>query len=137
MSERARHGHRGYIGSRPYNGDRIPQHVQNLVIRDYCQRNGFDYLLSATEYIMPGCYMMLEEVAREASRLEGIVLYSWFMLPKRRERRSDIFRRILDQGTSLHGAVENIGVYDMAEFDRHEDVWRTRDIVHQTTLRIP
>ena len=31
-------GYRGYIGSRPYFGERAPQHVQNLVIRDYCQR---------------------------------------------------------------------------------------------------
>ena len=46
-------GHRGYIFSRPFHGNRVPQHVQNMVIRDYCQRNGLNYLLSATEYAMP------------------------------------------------------------------------------------
>ena len=43
---------RGYIFSRAFAGQRIPQHMQNLVIRDYCQRNGHTYLLSAAEYAM-------------------------------------------------------------------------------------
>jgi sporadic carbohydrate cluster protein (TIGR04323 family) len=47
-----RHGHRGYIASRPVRGQDWPQHVQNLVVRDYAQRNGLHYLLSATEYAM-------------------------------------------------------------------------------------
>ena len=36
MPERS--GHRGYIGARPLNGSRTPQHVQNIVIRDYAKR---------------------------------------------------------------------------------------------------
>ena len=53
---------RGYIFCRSFMGERAPQHVQNIVIRDYCERNGLNYLLSATEYAMPQCYIMLEEV---------------------------------------------------------------------------
>ena len=41
-------GYRGYIGSRPVRGERTPQQVQNLVIRDYAQRNGIAFKLSAT-----------------------------------------------------------------------------------------
>ncbi len=55
-------GHRGYIASRPVRGQEWPQHVQNLVVRDYAQRNGLHYLLSATEYAMDACYMNLETV---------------------------------------------------------------------------
>lgn len=102
-----RFGYRGYIGSRPYFGDRVPQHVQNLVVRDYCQRNGFAYLLSATEYAMPSCYIMLHELLREAERVEGFVLYSMFMLPMKRERRDTFCRAIFQAGASIHGAVEN------------------------------
>jgi sporadic carbohydrate cluster protein (TIGR04323 family) len=118
MNERI--GHRGYIGSRAYGEMRVPQHVQNLVIRDYCQRNGFVYLLSATEYGMPGCYMMLNEVANEAPKLRGIVLYSIFMLPQRRSRRLALCRRFLGVGSTIHGAVENIKIAhddDLARID--------------------
>ena len=56
MPERS--GHRGYIGARPLNGSRTPQHVQNIVIRDYAKRKNLQYLLSAVEHIMPGSYMI-------------------------------------------------------------------------------
>jgi len=111
-NESGRKGHRGYIGSRPYDGQRVPQHVQNLVIRDYCRRNDFHYLLSATEYAMTGCYMMLEELAAEAQALDGIVLYSINMLPRRPDRRLDVCGRILAGGATLHGAVENLSICD-------------------------
>ncbi len=122
----ARYGHRGYIGSRPYDGDRVPQHVQNLVVRDYCRKHGHRFLLSATEYTMPACYMMLEEVIREAPSLEGVVLYSLFMLPERDKRRRDVCRRILAAGANLHGAVENVAIRSEGELERIENVWRVR-----------
>lgn len=121
-----RQGHRGYIGSRPYFGDRPPQHVQNLVIRDFCSRNGFSYLLSATEYGMPGCYMILEDVIREAGRLQGIALYSLFMLPQRASRRRSVVARILDAGATLHGAVENVHVRGTDDAERLEVIWAIR-----------
>jgi sporadic carbohydrate cluster protein (TIGR04323 family) len=119
-----RHGHRGYIGSRPYMGERAAQHVQNLVIRDYCQRNGLVYLLSATEYAMANCYVMLEEVLRELPQIEGIVMYSLFMLPERPETRASVFERVLGAGASLHGALENLSVRTTADAGRVEDILR-------------
>ena len=29
---------RGYIFSRAFQGERVPQHVQNIVIRDFCKK---------------------------------------------------------------------------------------------------
>lgn len=129
-------GYRGYIGSRPYQGQRTPQHVQNLVIRDYCQRNAFPYLLSATEYHMPGCFIMLEEVMSELPTLDGIVLYSLFMLPKNRCKRQDLIHRILDCGASLHGALENIAITNEDDCQRLENILGISRIVHQTHLKL-
>jgi sporadic carbohydrate cluster protein (TIGR04323 family) len=122
-------GYRGYIGSRAYFGQRAPQHVQNLVVRDYCRRMGFDYLLSATEYAMPGCTIMLEEVLRELPAAAGIVLYSLFMLPEAKVRRRAVYDRVLGLGCSLHGAVEGIAIAGDADIARVEDIWA----VHQLT----
>jgi sporadic carbohydrate cluster protein (TIGR04323 family) len=121
MSERL--GYRGYIGSRSYFGARAPQHVQNLVARDFCARNGYRFLISATEYAMPGCYMILEDVVREAGKLDGVVCYSIFMLPMKQERRLDVVRRLFDAGATLHGAVENIHVRNDEELKRMELLW--------------
>ena len=73
-------GLRGYIFSRPFMGERVPQHVQNLVIRDYCKKQGFQYLLSATEYAMPNSHLILQQVLDELSELDGIIFYSLFLL---------------------------------------------------------
>src|SRR5271156_6802343 len=68
-----RFGYRGYIASRPVRGLAQPQHVQNLVVRDYASRTKLPYLLSATEYAMPGCYMVLESVLAELAHVEGVI----------------------------------------------------------------
>lgn len=129
--EKRRSGYRGYIASRPVGGgacggDRAPQHVQNLVIRDYAARLGLSYKLSATEYAMPHCYMMLEQVLAELPELEGIIAYSLFMLPERRERRREIYARVLDAGASLHAAVEGLVLAAPADVERIEDIWSVR-----------
>ena len=118
-----RAGYRGYIGSRPYRGHRVPQHVQNLVVRTYCQRNKVQYLLSATEYAMPNCYIMLNEVMSELDHIEGAVLYSLFMLPDDRERREAFWNRALAANASVHGAVEDWAVRTPADVKRAEDLW--------------
>lgn len=73
--------YRGYIGSRMSNGRSVPQHIQQMVIRDYCQRNGLTFMLSATEYCMDRCTMMLDAILAEDN--DGIVAYSMFLLPCR------------------------------------------------------
>jgi len=118
-----RFGYRGYIASRPVRGQDWPQHVQNLVVRDYAQRNGLHYLLSATEYAMDGCYMNLESVLGELDRIEGLICFSLFMLPQRRERRTALYQRLFEAGAGLHGALENMAVTSPADVARLEDIF--------------
>lgn len=101
-------GFRGYISSRHVRGSIVPQKIQNLVIRDYCKRNSLHYLLSSTEYVMSGCYMMLNDVLEELHHLEGIVAFSIFMLPKKSERRFALYETILHGGYELHCAMEEM-----------------------------
>jgi sporadic carbohydrate cluster protein (TIGR04323 family) len=94
--------YRGYIGARLLFGRSVPQHIQQLVIRDYCQRHGLKFLLSATEYVMPGSTMMLDAALQEDT--EGIVFYSMALLPVDEEKR----RRLWASGKDIHFAAENI-----------------------------
>jgi sporadic carbohydrate cluster protein (TIGR04323 family) len=121
MSE-ARRGYRGYIASQPVRGTSFPQRIQNLVVRDYAARHGLPFLLSATEYAMPGCYMILENVVNELPRIEGMIAFSAFMLPKRPERRADLYERIFSAGAVLHAALENIVVRTPADAATIEDL---------------
>lgn len=117
---------RGYIFSRPFMGERVPQHVQNLVIRDYCERNRLQFLLSATEYAMPDCHLILEQILGELSELNGLVAYSLFQLPEREESRQKIYQQILKQTKSLHFAVEGLQVNTNYAIERIETLWQIR-----------
>ena len=34
---------RGYIFSRSFMGERVPQHIQNIVISDFCKKNDLNF----------------------------------------------------------------------------------------------
>lgn len=122
-------GYRGYIASRPVRGASTPQHVQNLVIRDYAARNGLDFKLSATEYAMEGCYLMLEAVLDDLANLDGIILYSVFMLPRNPARRNAVYRCVLDSAKTLHGALENLQLGNRDDVQRLEDIFLVAQFV--------
>ena len=120
MVERA--GHRGYIGARPLMGSRTPQHVQNIVIRDYARRKNLMFLLSAVEHVMPGSYMVLEDILDELPRLRGFICYSIFMLPPDPASRHAIYDRVLREEADMHAAVEEISLASMQDIRAVEDI---------------
>ena len=99
-------GYRGYIASRRVRGDRIPQAVQGLVVRDYAQRMKLGLRLPAVEYAMPGCYMMLESVMEELPQIEGVIFYSLFMLPERASRREAIYQKVFDAVKAYQAEID-------------------------------
>ena len=120
---------RGYIGSRPYDGERTPQHVQNLVIRDYCRRHDATYLLSATEYAIPNCFIMLNTVLAELPKLDGIVMYSLAMMPKSAKSRQRIYSALKSNDATLHFAVENQSIRDENDIQALEEVLELMSVV--------
>ena len=117
---------RGYIFSRPFMGERVPQHVQNLVIRDYCNRNHLQYLLSATEYAIEGCHIVFTQVLIELPKLDGIAIYSLFQLPEDANLRREIYNTIISFGKELHFAVEGLKATNWKDLDRIEVMWNVR-----------
>lgn len=117
---------RGYVFSRPFMGERVPQHVQNLVIREYCERNGLHYLLSASEYAMQGCHLILSQVLDELPEIDGIAAYSMFQLPENASERREIYAKVLALGKTLYFAVEGLRIGSELERDRVEALWLVR-----------
>jgi sporadic carbohydrate cluster protein (TIGR04323 family) len=125
---------KGYIFSRSFMGERVPQHVQNLVIRDYCQKNNYQYLLSATEYAMEGCHLILEQLVQEICAVDGIALYSMYQLPEDSNKRKDIIQRILQAESSLHFCVEGLSILNQETFIRVEDIWKVKSVIQNCYL---
>ncbi len=104
-------GYRGYISHCMIERS-VPQNIQQQIIRAYCEKNGLNFLLSATEF--EGETTMLEAIKED-----GIVMYSIFCMPKSKNAR----QRIYDSKKNVRFAAENMkmnkelveivfGVYD-------------------------
>jgi len=117
---------RGYIFSRPFMGERVPQHVQNFVIRDYCKKNNLQYLLSATEYAMENSYFIHEQVMNDLSDVNGVVAYSVFQLPENGSSRQKIYKQIMNQKKAYYFAVEGLSMSNESECERIETLWRVK-----------
>jgi len=126
---KAEKGFRGYIFSRPFMGERAPQHVQNIVIRDYCSKKGIHYLLSATEYAMGNSNLVLKQLINDLPSIGGIVAYSIFQMPENDNERRRIFDNILSYNKEIHFAVEGLSLYDNDSYNRIEDIWQVRKLV--------
>ncbi len=88
---------RGYNFSRSFMGERVPQHVQNIVIKDFCTKNNLNFLLSATEYSMKNSSYILSELITDLDNLHGIVAYSVFQLPEENKKRKEYLKKILNK----------------------------------------
>jgi len=127
---------RGYIFARPFMGERAPQHVQNIILRDYCQKRGHELLLSATEYAMEDSYMILESVLDDLANIDGIVFYSLYQLPTQSEKRRLIYSRVLDAQKSLHFAVEGMSISNIDEIDSVENCLLVKSTLDHCTPEV-
>lgn len=127
---------RGYVSSREFMGEICHQSTQNLVIRDYCERNNYKYLLSGTEYSIKNSYLMLNEVLREIPSIDGIVAYSLFQLPEERNERKCVFDSIVQKNSQIHFALENFSVSNISEIIRAEHIWLIRQTLQNCITSI-
>jgi sporadic carbohydrate cluster protein (TIGR04323 family) len=103
--------------------------VQNLVIRDYCTKQGLQYLLSATEYAMANSRLILQQVLEELPKLDGIVFYSLFLLPEDEAERNRVINVVFKSNKTIYFAVEGFKMSNKKEQERIESIWQVRKIL--------
>ncbi len=114
---------KGYIFSRPFMGERVPQSIQNLVLRDYCKRNNFVYELSTVEYCMEDSFIHLNNLIKNINLYSGILSYSLFQLPVDLNKRSHLLKKIVSHKKTFHFAIENQFVSSNKDVDKINDFW--------------
>ena len=119
-------GLRGYIFSRPFFGERVPQRVQNLVLRDYCTQNKIHFLLSFVEYRMKDSYLILNSLLSEIDDIDGIVFYSLLQLPINDSKRAEIIENIIKKRKSMHFALEGLVVDNTSSNLRVENIFKVK-----------
>ncbi len=124
--------YKGYIASRNIGELQIPQRIQNMVIRNYAERRDKVFSLSATEYIMNDCFMILQSLLKDAKNFEAIVCYSLYMLPTSLSERSKIYTSCLKENTELHFAFEELSIKSKDDIQLIEDTLLAKDLSQKT-----
>ena len=117
-------------------GERAPQHVQNIVIRDYCRRHSLSLLLCLTEYTMENSHLILHQILEELSGIDGIVMYSLLQLPTKDGSRKKIYKKILKEKKIICFAVEDMILKKKEDIDRIENIWQVKKNFPQKKLSI-
>lgn len=125
---------RGYNFSRPFMGERVPQHVQNIVIKDFCTKNNLNFLLSATEYSMNNSSYILSELINDLDNMHGIVAYSIFQLPEENKKRQEFLRKILKKKKIIFFACENLKVTNNIEMKAIDTLWKIRKTMQKSKV---
>lgn len=119
---------RGYVFSREIGPHRVPQHIQNLVIRNYANQTQINYLLSSVEYRMDECFYMLNKTIDELVKIDGIILYSMFMLPKSKEKRLQIYEQVFSKNGQLLASVEDLSLKTPQDASKWEEIFEVNQI---------
>ncbi len=114
---------RGYISSRQINGNKIPQSLQNLKIRDYANLKNIDFKLSVTEYRMKKSFFALNSLKKEISKLNGIIFFSIYQLPEEKVLRKEILNFFIQKRKKIFFALEDIELKDLNDMQEIENIF--------------
>ena len=114
---------KGYIFSRPFLDERAPQHIQNLVIREFCKKENLHYSLSAVEYAMYNSYKTLYQLVNDLKNLDGIVAYSVFQLPFDNIERNEVLKKIIQKKKTFYFALEDLKLSNKNDLQKIENIW--------------
>ena len=113
---------KGYISSRSFMGERVPQSVQNLVLRNFCKNNNLTFELSSTEYAMDKSYHVLNQLLVNKNN-KCIIFYSLFQLPENDNLRNKILKKFIKRKKKLTFVLENITVNKLSDIQDIENIW--------------
>ena len=120
---------KGYVFSRPFMGERVPQGVQNLFLRDYCKKNNYNFDLSSVEYCMDNSFIHLNNLLLNLKNYDGILAYSLFQMPIDPNVRKKFMLKVIKSKKSFHFAIENIVVRDTTSLQKIDDIWAIKQSI--------
>ena len=112
-------------------GERVPQHVQNIVIKDFCQKRNLNFMLSVSEYAMENSSLILKDLINNLSGLHGIAAYSVFQMPYDNSKRENFFKKILKKRKEIFFACENLKISSHKDIIRIGKLWNLKKISYK------
>lgn len=126
---------KGYIFSRPFFNERIPQNIQNIILRDYCNKKKIKYLLSSTEYTMKDSSFILSEITENYKHYDGLVFYSLLQMPTNLPDRKKLYKKTLKNNKQIHFVLENFIAKNENDFVELEKIFMIKTSTFKTVKK--
>ena len=121
---------RGYIHSSSFKGNRLPQHIQNQIVKNYCDTNNFTYILSRAEYAITNT-SVCQLWAALKENIPNIVMYSLWQLPSNEEERHKAISYALRNNIAIHFACENMVIDSIESVIDIELTFKVKDSIEE------
>jgi sporadic carbohydrate cluster protein (TIGR04323 family) len=97
----------GYVTSRSFGGYCLPVPMQNLLLRNYCEQNNFNYKLPLVETTLANNYMYLNETINKCNDFDHIGMCSIYMFPRDNAKYKLLKKEIDKRYLNFHFIFEN------------------------------
>ena len=123
---------RGYIASGEFNGNRMPQHLQNQIVKSYCDANDLEFVLSRAEYWIDGSTQCQLWAALKEG-FTNIVFFSLWQLSNCKKDRENVYEYCTHNSITLHFATERMHVNpDETSFEDLEILIQSALVISQS-----
>ena len=130
---------KGYISSRKLlDGSINHQKVQNLVIRDACEKRGYEYKLSLTEYGIKNCFLSYNQMLIDIkkNKFQGIAFYSLAQLPEKKKEREKLYKIVTSNEKRILFSLENILIKNTSDIKKLENLFKIKYFLKRSPKKI-
>ena len=114
---------RGYCTPNRFGEYKIPIPAQNIIYRDYCKKHNFNFSLSRNELFFKESYIIQNEILKELDQIDGILMCSFFMLPKNEIKAEKFLNNLIELKSEIHFVLESVIIKN------HKDVENLKEII--------
>lgn len=106
-----------YVSSRKFGEWKLPVPMQNIIMKDYCDKNNYIFNVSMNELNISCSLTILNTILKNLKNNQGILMCSYKMLSPNTNEVVKLLRTGLENGIEWHFVFENIQIKDASSFD--------------------
>ena len=107
----------GYVSNSEFNEKIIPIPFQNILLRNYCKENNFNYFLPYNETVFKNSSSQLITLINKLDKNTNIIACSIFMLPESENKIKKILKILISKKSYIFFLYENLYLKTLDDYE--------------------
>ena len=107
-----------YVSSRKFGNWRLPVPMQNIILKDYCDKNDYIFNVSMNELNIRSSLTILNTILKNLKNDQGILMCSYKMIASDQKKSLKIISEGLKFGVEWHFAFENTKISNIKDLKK-------------------